>query len=70
MKYFGVQVLMKIRLGKNEHSTYYTLYATHGGVGRGGKANNLERLKNIVLCDIYCITHGQMSFPFLLIPDQ
>ena len=78
VKYFGVQVLMKIRLGKNEHSrpTYYTLYATHGWGGgrlRGGKANNLERLKNIVLCDIYCMahTHGQMSFPSsIFVPDR
>ncbi|HCL78929.1 MAG TPA: hypothetical protein DIC53_03055 [Synergistaceae bacterium] len=71
--YFGIEALLKIRLGKNIHwrQTYYTLYATHGWGGgrlRGGKVNNLERLKNIVLCDVYVMahTHGQVSFPSVI----
>ena len=71
--YFGIETLLKIRLGKNTHwrQTYYTIYATHGWGGgrlRGGKVNNLERLKNIVLCDVYCMahTHGQVSFPSVI----
>lgn len=68
--YFGVEVVLKIKFGWSHKSRQiiYTLYATHGWGGgrlRGGKVNNLERLKGIVLCDIYCMahTHGQVSFP-------
>lgn len=60
--YLGVQALFKIKFGMNRHKrpSYYTLYATHGhGGGRmkGGKANNLDRLKNIVMADVYCMGH-------------
>lgn len=60
--YLGVQALFEIRFGMNRHirPSYYTLYATHGhGGGRmkGGKANNLDRLKNIVMADVYCMGH-------------
>ena len=76
--YFGPEVLLKIRFGRNKHHrpAYYTLYATHGhGGGRmkGGKANNLDRLKNIVQADIYCMghTHDQMILTGqVYIPDQ
>ena len=47
-------------MNRHMRPSYYTLYATHGhGGGRmkGGKANNLDRLKNIVMADIYCMGH-------------
>lgn len=60
--YFGMEVLIKIRFGKNKsgRSGYYTLYVTHGfGGGRkkGGKINNLESLRNIVIADLYAMGH-------------
>ena len=65
--FFGPEVVFKVRFGKNRHwrNAYYTIYATHGSGGgrmKGGKANNLDRLKNIVVADIYCMghTHDQM----------
>ena len=65
--YFGPEVLFKVRFGKNKHwrNAYYTVYVTHGtGGGRtkGAKANNLDRLKDMVLADVYCMghTHDQM----------
>ena len=69
--FFGQEVLLKIRFGFNAargRDNYYTIYATHGssnGRTRGAKANALERLKNIVICDVYCMghTHGIISFP-------
>ena len=76
--YCGIEVLLKIRLGRNRmgRSTFYTLYATHGwGGGRtkGAKANNLERLKNIVMCDVYCLAHvhEMISFPSMIyVPER
>ena len=65
--YFGPEVVFKVRFGKNRHwrNAYYTIYATHGNGGgrmKSGKANSLDRLKNIVVADIYCMghTHDQM----------
>jgi len=68
--YFGIEVVLKIQFGWSHKARpiCYTLYATHGWGGgrlRGGKVNNLERLKNVVICDIYCMahTHGMAAFP-------
>ena len=75
VSYFGIEVLLKIKLGlsrsKNDRQLYYTLYATHGWGGgrtRGAKVNNLERLSHIVLCDNYCMAHvhAQVSFPSMI----
>lgn len=76
--YFGTQVLFKIRFGKNKHSrnAYYTIYSTHGiGGGRlkGGKINAMDRMKNIVIADCYCMghTHSQIvTASTVYIPDQ
>lgn len=77
--YFGVQALIKLKLGvvkkKCDRQVFYMIYATHGYAGgrmRGGKVNALERLKNIVLCDVYCLahTHGQISFPSVIYEPQ
>jgi predicted phosphodiesterase len=76
--YFGSEVLLKIRFGRNTHGrqSYYTVYATHGwggGKSRGGKVNSLDRLKNVVVCDVYCMghTHTQVAFPSVVyVPDQ
>jgi len=76
--FWGPEALLKIRFGQNKHfrPAYYTFYVTHGyGGGRlkGGKANNLDRLKNIVIADVYMMghTHGQMCFPGMVYePDQ
>ena len=73
--YFGIEVLLKFKFGlskrKNDRQLYYTLYATHGWGGgrtRGAKVNNLERLSQIVLCDVYCMAHvhAQVSFPSMI----
>jgi predicted phosphodiesterase len=68
--YFGVEVLLKIQFGwsHKNRAMIYTMYVTHGWGGgrlRGGKVNNLERLKNVVICDVYCMahTHGMVAFP-------
>ena len=77
--FFGHEVLLKVRFGFNKHGqreNYYTIYATHGGSGgrtRGARANAIERLKNIVLCDVYCMghTHGMICFPEdIYIPER
>jgi len=56
--------LLALRFGKRLSSgskrQIYTLYHTHGhGAGRtvGGKANKLVRLSDIVIADIYVISH-------------
>ena len=62
---------LKISVGskkKNGKPAVYTVYATHGwSNGRlvGAKANNLHRLSDIVLADVYFIshTHTQIAFP-------
>lgn len=69
--FFGHEILLKVRFGYNSargRDNYYTIYLTHGasnGRTRGAKANAIERLKNIVICDCYCMghTHGIISFP-------
>lgn len=64
--YAGDECYLKIRLGKatgrggNGKPIAYTVYVTHGhGGGRtmGAKVNNLQRLADIVLADIYIMSH-------------
>jgi DNA repair exonuclease SbcCD nuclease subunit len=61
--YLRGEMLLKIPVGskeKNGKPAVYTLYAIHGATsGRfiGSKANTLDRLKDIVLADIYGIAH-------------
>lgn len=70
-------LFIKFRVGKqaNGKPVVYTLYATHGfGGGKkpGGKANNLQSLSQIVLSDIYCMSHvhQQMTFQDIYyVPD-
>jgi len=65
------EALFRIAVGskrKNGKPAVYTLYCTHGWTGSrfiGGKALNLHRLSEIVLADVYVIshTHQQMAFP-------
>ncbi len=71
------QALLKVPVGKkpNGKPAVYTIYQTHGWAGGrvvGSKATNLHRLRDIVLADVYIIshTHQQLAFPGLYyIPD-
>ncbi len=72
------EALLKIPVGEKRHNkkpAVYSLYATHGWAGGrviGSKATNLQRLREIVLADVYVIshTHQQMAFPGqYLVPD-
>lgn len=56
------EVFLKLKFGKDAHAkpVTYTLYMTHGwGSGRtaGAKVNNLQKLSDIVLADIYIASH-------------
>lgn len=75
-KFLGVlytesEMCLKLSIGRKEKNgkpAVYTLFATHGWAnGRliGSKANNLHKLADIVLADIYVIghTHTQIAFP-------
>lgn len=72
--YSGIETYLKVKLGKNTayngKQITYTLYATHGwGAGRtiGAKVNNLSKLSDIVLADLYIISHTHSVFAF---PDD
>ena len=60
--YSGDETVLKIKCGKgnNNKPIVYTLYATHGHAGGrtiGAKANHLNNLSNIILTDIYVMSH-------------
>lgn len=77
IKYFGNEVLLKIRFGKNHKGDplIYSLYATHGSTGSrtvGGRVNSLSKLSDIITADILCQAHThQLSVhnEVILIPD-
>jgi len=77
VRYTRKEMLLKIPVGqkRNGKPAVYTLYAAHGwGGGRtmGAVANKLIQLKNIVLADLYVIshTHKPLFFPkALYVPD-
>lgn len=71
-------ILLKIKFGARKSNTkpqVYTIYHTHGSAGArlvGGKANRLERLRKIVLADVYIVSHTHQKITFnkeILIPD-
>jgi len=71
-------ILLKIKFGKrkiNSKKQVYTIYQTHGSTGSrttGGKANRLGKLRNIVLSDIYVVSHTHQKITFnknIFVPD-
>lgn len=71
-------LLLKIKFGKrktNSKPQVYTFYMTHGFTGSrtvGGKANRLEKLRKIVVSDVYIVSHSHQKVFFkkkLFIPD-
>lgn len=75
--YAGDEAFLKIKFGKNEKGdpVVYTVYMTHGwGAGRtpGSKVNNLQKLSDIVLADIYIASHTHLMTAhqdIYLVPD-
>ena len=77
--YAGDEAYIKLRLGSqkdtNKHPLVYTIYCTHGwGSGRtaGAKVNNLQRLGEICLADIYIASHTHFMTvhqDIILVPD-
>lgn len=69
--YTDTEMCLKVPVGakkSNGKPAVYTVFAVHGwSNGRlvGAKANNLHRLADIVLADVYFIshTHTQIAFP-------
>lgn len=76
MPYSGGEAFLNLKVGKWKHATtrayspvHYATYLHHGfGGGRlvGGKANNLQRLRDIVSADLYVSGHTHTP---LVIPD-
>lgn len=71
-------LVLKVKFGKrktNGKHQVYTLYHSHGFSGArtvGGKANRLEKLRDIVLADVYILshTHQMVTFPLeIKVPD-
>ena len=71
-------LILKVRFGKrtkNHKKQVYTIYQTHGFTGSrmvGGKANRLQKLRNIVVADIYIVSHShqKITFPMKIhLPD-
>lgn len=75
--YAGDEAFLKICFGKNEHNKRqaYIVYMTHGwGAGRtaGAKVNNLQKLSDIVLADLYIASHTHFMTThqdIYLVPD-
>ena len=76
--YAGDEALLKLRFGKrrNGKPLTYIVYCTHGwGGGRtaGAKVNNLSKLANIVIADIYIASHTHFMTAHqdrIYVPDQ
>jgi len=75
--YFGNEVLLKYRFGKNDKGDpmVYSQYATHGSSGSrtvGGRVNSLSKLSDIITADVICQAHThQLSVhsEVIFIPD-
>lgn len=71
-------LVLKLRFGKrssNGKRQVYTIYHTHGFTGSrtiGGKMNRLEKLRKIVVADVYIVSHSHQrgNFPKeIFMPD-
>ena len=71
-------IVLKVRFGKrklNGKKQTYTIYMSHGSTGSrttGGKANRLDKLRNIVVTDVYIVSHSHQKITFnkdIFIPD-
>jgi len=76
--YSRESLVLKLKFGKrynNEKPQVYTIYMTHGWTGSrmvGGKANRLEKLRKIVITDVYIVghSHQKIHFPKMIkLPD-
>lgn len=77
-RYFPDGALLKLTFGakkKNGKRAVYTLYATHGSGGGafvGAKALKMQRMSNIVLADVYVMSHTHVKMAFkeaVYVPD-
>lgn len=63
-------LVIKVKFGRrksNQKSQVYTIYMSHGFSGSrmvGGKANRLEKLRKIVVTDIYITSHTHQKITF------
>ena len=71
-------LVIKVKFGRrksNQKNQVYTIYMTHGFSGSrttGGKANRLDKLRNIVMTDVYVTSHTHQKITFkkdIFIPD-
>lgn len=75
--YCNSGVLLKVRFGRrpNFKKQVYTIYLNHGFTSSrtvGGKANNLLGLRNIIVSDVYILSHSHEVITFsknVIIPD-
>ena len=76
--YAGDEIYLKLRFGhwrRNGKPMVYTIYATHGwGSGRtaGSKVNNLQKLADIAIADVYIASHTHFMTAhqdIILVPD-
>lgn len=77
--YAGDEAFIKLKFGRRETNRKpmtYTVYCTHGwGAGRtaGGKVNNLQKLGDIVVVDVYIASHTHFMTvhqDMIYIPDE
>jgi hypothetical protein len=77
--YAGDEAFIKLKFGHretNQKPMTYTVYCTHGwGAGRtaGGKVNNLQKLGDIVIADVYIASHTHFMTAHqdvIYIPDE
>ena len=63
-------LVLKVKFGQrksNQKNQVYTIYMTHGFTGSrmvGGKANRLEKLRKIVVTDVYIVGHSHQKITF------
>lgn len=71
-------MLLKVKFGKrklNGKPQVYTVYFSHGFSSArmvGGKANRLEKLRKIILSDVYITSHTHQKITFnktIIVPD-
>ena len=72
-------MVLKVKFGErksNQKPQVYTLYLSHGFTGSrttGGKANRLDKLRNIVVTDVYIVSHSHQKISFnkdIFMPDM